>query len=151
VSKIDVIVHPQSIIHSIVQFEDGSMKAQMGLPDMKLPIQYAMGFPLRIKNNFPRFDFLKYPQLTFEKPDLDTFTNLKLAFSDLNKGGNMPCVLNAAKEVAVQAFLEDKIGFLQMSDVVGNTIEKFSFIKSPDYQQYIDCDKEARILANQQL
>jgi 1-deoxy-D-xylulose-5-phosphate reductoisomerase len=151
VSKIDVIVHPQSIIHSIVQFEDGSMKAQMGLPDMKLPIQYAMGFPLRIKNNFPRFDFLKYPQLTFEKPDLDTFTNLKLAFSALNKGGNMPCVLNAANEVAVQAFLEDKIGFLQMSDVVGNTIEKFSFIKSPDYQQYIDCDKEARILANQQL
>ncbi len=151
VSKIDVIVHPQSIIHSIVQFEDGSMKAQMGLPDMKLPIQYAMGFPQRIKNNFPRFDFLNYPQLTFEKPDLDTFTNLKLAFNALNKGGNMPCVLNAANEVAVQAFLEDKIGFLQMSDVVGNTLEKFSFIKSPDYQQYIDCDKEARILANQQL
>lgn len=147
VSKIDVIVHPQSIIHSIVQFEDGSMKAQMGLPDMKLPIQYAMGFPQRIKNNFPRFDFLKYPQLTFEKPDLETFTNLRLAFSALNKGGNMPCVLNAANEVAVQAFLEDKIGFLQMSDVVGNTMEKFSFIKSPDYQQYIDCDKEARILA----
>jgi len=151
VSKIDVIVHPQSIIHSIVQFEDGSMKAQMGLPDMKLPIQYAMGFPQRIKNNFPRFDFFKYPQLTFEKPDLDTFTNLKLAFSALNKGGNMPCVLNAANEVAVQAFLEDKIGFLQMSDVVGNTMEKFSFIKNPDYQQYIDCDKEARILASQQL
>ncbi|MBA3681988.1 MAG: 1-deoxy-D-xylulose-5-phosphate reductoisomerase [Bacteroidetes bacterium] len=151
VSKIDVIVHPQSIIHSIVQFEDGSMKAQMGLPDMKLPIQYAMGFPHRIKNNFPRFDFLKYPQLTFEKPDLDTFTNLKLAFSALNKGGNMPCVLNAANEVAVQAFLEDKIGFLQMSDVVGNTMEKFSFIKNPDYQQYVDCDKEARILAHQQL
>lgn len=151
VSKIDVIVHPQSIIHSIVQFEDGSMKAQMGLPDMKLPIQYAMGFPQRIKNSFPRFDFLKYPQLTFEKPDLDTFTNLKLAFSALNKGGNMPCVLNAANEVAVQAFLEDKIGFLQMSDVVGNTMEKMSFIKNPDYLQYIDCDKEARILANQQL
>lgn len=151
VSKIDVIVHPQSIVHSIVQFEDGSMKAQMGLPDMKLPIQYAMGFPHRIKNNFPRFDFLNYPQLTFEKPDLDTFTNLKLAFNALNKGGNMPCVLNAANEVAVQAFLEDKIGFLQMSDVVGNTMEKFSFIKTPDYQQYIDCDKEARILANQQL
>jgi len=147
VSKIDVIVHPQSIIHSIVQFEDGSMKAQMGLPDMKLPIQYAMGFPQRIKNNFPRFDFLKYPQLTFEKPDLDTFTNLKLAFKALEKGGNMPCVLNAANEVAVQAFLEDKIGFLQMSDVVGNTLEKASFIKNPDYQQYVDCDKEARILA----
>lgn len=149
VSKIDVIIHPQSIIHSIAQFEDGSMKAQMGLPDMKLPIQYAMGFPQRIKNNFPRFNFLNYPQLTFEKPDLDTFTNLKLAFSALNKGGNMPCVLNAANEVAVQAFLGDKIGFLQMSDVVGNTLEKFSFIKSPNYQQYIDCDKEARILALQ--
>ncbi|MBA2612407.1 MAG: 1-deoxy-D-xylulose-5-phosphate reductoisomerase [Bacteroidetes bacterium] len=147
VEKIDVIVHPQSIIHSIVQFEDGSMKAQMGLPDMKLPIQYAMGFPLRIKNKFPRFDFLNYPQLTFEKPDLDTFTNLKLAFSALNKGGNMPCVLNAANEVAVQAFLEDKIGFLQMSEIVGNTLEKVSFIKTPDYSQYIDCDKEARTIA----
>ncbi|MEI8136973.1 MAG: 1-deoxy-D-xylulose-5-phosphate reductoisomerase, partial [Bacteroidota bacterium] len=150
-SKIDVIVHPQSIIHSIVQFEDGSMKAQMGLPDMKLPIQYAIGFPNRIKNTFPRFDFLKYPQLTFEKPDLDTFTNLKLAFSALNKGGNMPCVLNAANEVAVQAFLEDKIGFLQMSDVVGNTLEKFTFIKSPTFHDYIDCDREARFLANQQF
>ncbi len=150
-SKIDVIVHPQSIIHSIVQFEDGSMKAQMGLPDMKLPIQYAIGFPHRIKNKFPRFDFLSYPQLTFEKPDLDTFTNLKLAFSAMEKGGNMPCVLNAANEVAVQAFLEDKIGFLQMSDVVGNTMEKCQYIKNPDYQQYIDCDKEARLLANQQL
>ena len=150
-SKIDVIVHPQSIIHSLVQFEDGSLKAQMGLPDMKLPIQYAMGFPNRIKNTFPRFDFLNYPQLTFEKPDLETFINLKLAFSALNKGGNMPCVLNAANEVAVQAFLEDKIGFLQMSDVVGNTLEKFTFIKSPTYQDYIDCDKEARILAQQQF
>lgn len=150
-AKIDVIVHPQSIIHSIVQFEDGSMKAQMGLPDMKLPIQYAIGFPHRIKNKFPRFDFLNYPQLTFEKPDLDTFTNLKLAFSAMEKGGNMPCVLNAANEVAVQAFLEDKIGFLQMSDVVGNTMEKCQYIKNPDYQQYIDCDKEARLLANQQL
>lgn len=146
-AKIDVIVHPQSIIHSIVQFEDGSMKAQMGLPDMKLPIQYAIGFPHRIKNKFPRFDFLNYPQLTFEKPDLDTFTNLKLAFNAMEKGGNMPCVLNAANEVAVQAFLEDKIGFLQMSDVVGNTMEKCQYIKKPDYQQYIDCDKEARELA----
>lgn len=150
-SKIDVIVHPQSIIHSIVQFEDGSMKAQMGLPDMKLPIQYAIGFPNRIKNTFPRFDFLNYPQLTFEKPDLDTFTNLKLAFAAMEKGGNMPAVLNAANEVAVQAFLEDKIGFLQMSDVVGNTMEKITFIKSPTYEDYIACDKEARILAKQQF
>jgi 1-deoxy-D-xylulose-5-phosphate reductoisomerase len=150
-SKIDVIVHPQSIIHSIVQFEDGSMKAQMGLPDMKLPIQYAIGFPNRIKNTFPRFDFLNYPQLTFEKPDLDTFTNLKLAFSAMEKGGNMPAVLNAANEVAVQAFLEDKIGFLQMSDVVGNTMEKITFMKIPTYEDYIACDKEARILAKQQF
>ena len=150
-SKIDVIVHPQSIIHSIVQFEDGSMKAQMGLPDMKLPIQYAIGFPNRIKNTFPRFDFLNYPQLTFEKPDMDTFTNLKLAFSAMEKGGNMPAVLNAANEVAVQAFLEDKIGFLQMSDVVGNTMEKITFMKSPTYEDYIACDKEARVLAKQQF
>lgn len=148
--QIDVIVHPQSIVHSIVQFEDGSMKAQMGLPDMKLPIQYALAYPHRIKNNFPRFDFLNYPNLTFEKPDLETFTNLKLAFYSMNKGGNMPCILNAANEVAVQAFLDDKIGFMQMSDVVGNTLEKLSFIKSPDYQQYVDCDKEARIIAHQQ-
>ncbi|MDO8998608.1 MAG: 1-deoxy-D-xylulose-5-phosphate reductoisomerase [Bacteroidota bacterium] len=150
-SKIDVIVHPQSIIHSIVQFEDGSMKAQMGLPDMKLPIQYAIGFPNRIKNTFPRFDFLNYPELSFEKPDLETFTNLKLAFSALNKGGNMPCVLNAANEVVVKAFLEDKIGFLQMSDIIGNTLEKSSYIKSPTYQDYIDCDREARVLANELL
>lgn len=150
-SKIDVIVHPQSIIHSIVQFEDGSMKAQMGLPDMKLPIQYAIGFPNRIKNTFPRFDFLNYPQLTFEKPDLDTFTNLKLAFAAMEKGGNMPAVLNAANEVAVQAFLEDKIGFLQMSDVVGNTMEKINFLKCPTYQDYIACDKEARVLAKLQF
>lgn len=145
--QIDVIVHPQSIVHSIVQFEDGSMKAQMGLPDMKLPIQYALAYPHRIKNNFPRFDFLNYPNLSFEKPDLETFTNLKLAFHSMNKGGNMPCVLNAANEVAVQAFLEDKIGFLQMSDVVGNTLEKITFIKSPDYLQYVACDKEAREVA----
>jgi len=149
--QIDVIVHPQSIIHSIVQFEDGSMKAQMGLPDMKLPIQYALAYPQRIKNNFPRFDFLNYPNLTFEKPDLDTFTNLKLAFYSMNKGGNMPCVLNAANEVAVQAFLEDKIGFLQMSDVVGNTLEKVKYIPSPDYTQYVECDREARSIALKQI
>jgi len=149
--QIDVIVHPQSIVHSMVQFEDGSMKAQMGLPDMKLPIQYAMAYPQRIKNNFPRFDFLNYPELTFEKPDLETFVNLKLAYSAMNKGGNMPCTLNAANEVAVNAFLEGKIGFLQMSDVVGNTLEKIKFFPSPDYAQYIECDQEARIIAMQQL
>ena len=150
-SQIDVIVHPQSIIHSIVQFEDGSMKAQMGLPDMKLPIQYAMGYPQRIKNNFKRFDFFNYPQLSFEKPDLETFANLKLAYKALEKGGNMPCVLNAANEIAVQAFLEDKIGFLNMSDLVSNTLEKISYIKNPSYQQYIECDNEARIIAGEFL
>lgn len=147
--QIDVIVHPQSIVHSLVQFEDGSLKAQMGLPDMKLPIQYAMAYPQRIKNNFPRFNFMDYPHLTFEKPDLDTFANLKLAFDAMHKGGNMPCVLNAANEVAVQAFLQDKIGFLQMSDVVGSTLEKISFIKTPAYADYMDCDKEARHIALQ--
>ncbi len=149
--QIDVIVHPQSIIHSMVQFEDGSIKAQMGLPDMKLPIQYALGYPQRIKNNFPRFDFLNYPEFTFEKPDLETFTNLKLAFSALNKGGNMPCVLNAANEIAVEAFLQDKISFLKMSDVVANTLEKMPFIKSPNYSEYVQCDKEAREIALQQF
>ncbi|MBA3663737.1 MAG: 1-deoxy-D-xylulose-5-phosphate reductoisomerase [Bacteroidetes bacterium] len=150
-SQIDVIVHPQSIVHSIVQFEDGSMKAQMGLPDMKLPIQYALAYPNRIKNTFPRFDFINYPNLSFEKPDLDTFTNLKLAFDSMHKGGNMPCILNAANEIAVQAFLEDKIGFLQMSDVVGSTMEKMTFIKSPDYNQYVECDQEARRIARMQF
>jgi 1-deoxy-D-xylulose-5-phosphate reductoisomerase len=145
--QIDVIVHPQSIIHSIVQFEDGSMKAQMGLPDMKLPIQYAFSYPQRIKNNFLRFNFPDYPALTFEKPDLDTFVNLKLAFDSLKKGGNMPCTLNAANEVAVKAFLEDKIGFLQMSEVVGNTMGKMNFIESPSYEQYIECDQRAREIA----
>ncbi len=145
--QIDVIVHPQSIVHSLVQFEDGSLKAQLGLPDMKLPIQYAMGFPTRIKNNFTRFNFLDYPNLSFEKPDLETFTNLQLAYNALQLGGNMPCVLNAANEVAVQAFLEDKISFLQMSDVVADTLQKIPFIKSPTYQQYVECDAEARRVA----
>lgn len=149
--QIDVIVHPQSIVHSIVQFEDGSMKAQMGLPDMKLPIQYAMAYPQRVKNNFKRFDFLNYPSLTFEKPDLDTFVNLSLAFDALKKGGNMPCILNAANEIAVQAFLEDKVGFLDMSRVIEKTMEKVAFIKAPSYAQYIDSDKEARIIALEQL
>jgi 1-deoxy-D-xylulose-5-phosphate reductoisomerase len=146
-NQIDVIVHPQSIIHSLVQFEDGSIKAQLGLPDMKLPIQYAMGYPKRVKNNFTRFDFLNYPQLTFEKPDLNSFPNLSLAYAALNKGGNMPCVLNAANEIAVQAFLEDKIGFLQMSEVVHNALEKMPYIKTPTLEDYIVCDKETRIVA----
>lgn len=147
--QIDVIVHPQSIVHSLAQFEDGSMKAQMGLPDMKLPIQYAFSYPLRIKNNFPRFNFLDYPQLTFEKADVETFTNLALAYNALKQGGNIPCILNAANEVAVFAFLNDKIKFLQMADLVQNTIAKSTFKTNLSHQEYIDTDKESRRLATE--
>ena len=149
--QIDVIVHPQSIIHSIVQFTDGSMKAQMGLPDMKLPIQYAMGYPKRIKSDFPRFNFLNYPQLTFEQADTKTFRNLALAFEAMNKGGNSPCVLNAANEIAVEAFLKDKIGFLEMSDVVEKCLETIAFIKKPSYADYVETDTETRRLAVKQF
>lgn len=147
--QIDVIVHPQSIIHSIVQFTDGSMKAQMGLPDMKLPIQYAFTYPNRIKSNFPRFDFFNYPQLTFEKPDTKTFSNLALAYEAMEKGGNMPCVLNAANEIVVQAFLEDKIGFLKMSDVIAEAMQRMPMIQKPSIEDYIQCDKETRLLTNE--
>lgn len=149
VDKIDVIVHPQSIVHSIVQFEDGSMKAQMGLPDMKLPIQYAMAYPKRLTNNFPRFNFLDYPNLNFEKPDMETFANLGLAFQALKTGGNMPCVLNAANEIAVEAFLHDKIGFLQMSDLIEKTMQKANFVVHPSYEDYILTDAEARQIARE--
>jgi len=144
--QIDVIVHPQSIIHSIVQFEDGSMKAQMGLPDMKLPIQFAIGYPNRLKSDFPRFNFLDYPQLTFEQPDKDTFRNLALAFEALEHGGNKPCVLNAANEIVVDAFLKDKIGFLEMSDIIEQSMAKVSFIKKPNYDDYVATDEETRRL-----
>ena len=127
-NQIEVIVHPQSILHSIVQFEDGSMKAQMGLPDMKLPIQYALGFPHRIPSSFPRFDFADYAQLTFEAPDTETFRNLSLAYKAMQKGGNMPCILNAANEVVVDAFLKDKVGFLEMPDVIESCMEKSTFV-----------------------
>lgn len=147
--QIDVIVHPQSIVHSIVQFTDGSMKAQMGLPDMKLPIQYAFTYPERIKTNFPRFDFFNYPQLTFEKPDTETFSNLALAYKAMEKGGNMPCVLNAANEIVVQAFLEDKISFLKMSDIIADALDKMPMIKSPGIEDYIQCDKETRLLTTE--
>lgn len=145
--QIDVIVHPQSIIHSIVQFNDGSMKAQMGLPDMKLPIQYALAYPHRIDADFPRFDFLNYPNLTFEKPDLETFRNLELAYEAMNKGGNMPCILNAANEVVVAAFLRDQIGFLEMSDVIAECMQKVAFMSQPSYDDYVVTDKETRIFA----
>ncbi len=147
--QIDVIVHPQSIIHSIVQFEDGSMKAQMGLPDMKLPIQYALGYPQRIKSNFPRFDFMDYPSLTFEKPDVETFRNLSLAYKAMSKGGNMACVLNAANEVVVGAFLKDKIGFLEMSDVIENCMEKSTFVAAPTYDDFVSTNEQSRMLANE--
>lgn len=147
VSQIEVVVHPQSIIHSLVQFKDGSLKAQMGLPDMKLPIQYALAHPERIGNNFKRFRFLDYPQLTFEQPDLETFRNLQLAFDALNTGGNMPCIVNAANEIAVAGFLENNIGFLAMSDMIANCMQKISFIERPSLEDYLATDKETRILA----
>lgn len=146
-NQIDVIVHPQSIVHSIVQFTDGSMKAQMGLPDMKLPIQYALAYPHRIVSSFPRFNFLDYPSLTFEQADTKTFRNLGLAFKALDKGGNMACILNAANEIAVDAFLEDKIGFLAMSDLLENCMEKITYIANPNYEDYVNSDEETRIFA----
>ncbi len=145
--QIQVVVHPQSIIHSMVQFEDGSIKAQMGLPDMKLPIQYAMAFPQRIQNNFPRYDFKKVNTLTFEDPDLKTFRNLALAMDALNKGGNLPCVMNAANELAVYAFLRNRIGFLDMTDVIERTMEKIPFLQNPTLEEYYDSDGEARSYA----
>ncbi len=149
--QIDVVVHPQSIVHSLVQFEDGSIKAQLGLPDMKLPIQYALGFPRRIKSDFPRFDFINYPNLTFEKPDLETFRNLGLAFEALKKGGNMPCILNAANEIAVDAFLKDKIGFLEMSDVIEYCMQTINFIEKPSLEDYIETDKSTRQAASNKI
>lgn len=145
--QIDVIVHPQSIIHSMVQFEDGSIKAQMGLPDMKLPIQYALGFPERLKSTYPRFDFLAYPSLTFEKPDLDTFLNLSLAYEALRKGGNMACILNAANEIAVEKFLHDEITFLEMPDLIAECMAKIPYIAIPALDDYIQSDTETRALA----
>jgi len=149
--QIDVVVHPQSIIHSAVQFEDGSIKAQLGIPDMKLPIQYALGFPNRLKNNFKRFSFFDYPNLTFEKADEKTFRNLSLAFRAMSKGGNSACILNAANEIAVEAFLNDKIGFLNMSDLIDNCLEKITFVKSPTIEDYIETDQQTRLLANKLL
>lgn len=145
--QIQVVVHPQSIIHSMVQFEDGSIKAQMGLPDMKLPIQYAMAFPQRIPNNFPRLDFKKFNNLTFEEPDLRTFRNLALAIEALDKGGNLPAVMNAANEVAVYAFLRNRVNFLDMTDVIERTMQKITFVKNPTLEEYFESDGEARTYA----
>lgn len=147
--QIDVIVHPQSIIHSIIQTTDGSMKAQMGLPDMKLPIQYALSYPHRLTNDFPRFNFLNYPQLTFEAPDFDTFENLGLAFDALRKGGNMPCILNASNEIAVESFLAKQISFLDMPALIARCMQDVPFISKPSLSDYFDTDTTTRALARE--
>ena len=150
-SKIEVVVHPQSIIHSMVQFEDSSMKAQLGMPDMRVPIQFAMSYPDRIKSDFPRFNFEDYPALTFEQPDVETFRNLSLAYSAMEDGGNKPCILNAANEIAVDAFLKDKIGFLEISDIIESSLEKVSYIRTPELKDLVETDKETRIRALEEI
>ena len=150
-SQIEVIVHPQSIVHSLVQFEDGSIKAQMGLPDMKLPIQYALNYPQRLKSNFPRFNFMDYPTLTFEKPDLETFRNLAIAYEALEKGGNAACIVNAANEIAVDAFLHDKIGFLDISDVIVESLAKIEFVGNPSIEDYVQTNETTRRFASEMI
>lgn len=145
--QIEVLVHPQSAIHSMVQFEDGSIKAQIGLPDMKLPIQYALAFPTRIFNDYPRFSFKKYSSFTFEEPDIKTFRNLALAMEALEKGGNLPCIMNAANEIAVYAFLKNRLGFLEMTDVIEKVMAEINFIEHPTLEDYFDSDADARTLA----
>lgn len=151
ISQIDVVVHPQSVIHSMVQFEDGSIKAQMGIPDMKLPIQVALAFPERIKNSFKRFDFTQYPELTFEKPNLEVFVNLSLAYKALEEGGGLPTVLNAANEIVVAAFLKEEISFLAMSDIIGNTLAKTSNIRKPELEDLFDIDQRSRAMAKEMV
>ena len=150
-AQIDVVVHPQSIVHSLVQFEDGSLKAQMGLPDMRLPIQFALGYPDRLRSDFPRFNFMDYPSLTFEQPDMETFRNLQLAFDALDRGGNASCIINAANEVAVDAFLNDQIGFLEISDVIESCLSAATFVKNPAYDDYVASDAETRRLAGERI
>ncbi len=145
--QVQVMVHPQSVIHSMVQFEDGAVIAQLGIPDMKLPIAYAFSFPTRMRSMAPRLDFNQYSTLTFEEPDMERFRNLAFAFEAARQGGNMPCILNAANEMVVAAFLQDRIGFLQMSDVIERTMRKASFIANPSYEDYVATDTEARRLA----
>ncbi|MEQ9216742.1 MAG: 1-deoxy-D-xylulose-5-phosphate reductoisomerase [Cyclobacteriaceae bacterium] len=147
--QIEVVVHPQSIIHSMVQFQDGSIKAQMGLPDMKLPIQYAFGFPKRLPNDYPRFDFTAFPQLTFEQPDTETFRNLRLAYYAIERGGNHPCILNAANEIAVSEFLADRIGFLQISDVIEECLVRVDYIRDPILEDFIETDQLTRVKAKE--
>ena len=149
--EIEVVVHPQSIIHSMVQFTDGSIKAQMGLPDMRLPIQYAFSYPHRFESDFERFDFLKHSSLTFELPDTKIFRNLALSYEALRKGGNWPCILNAANEIAVEAFLKEKIGFLQIPDVIEETLNRSTHIKAPELEDYFNSDLQARRVAQEQI
>lgn len=148
-SQVEVVVHPQSIIHSMVQFEDSSVIAQLGLPDMRLPIQYALSYPDRLKSNFKRLDFFKLQTMTFEKPDTDRFRNLEFAFEAIRTKGNMPCILNAANEIVVASFLRDEIGFLQMSDIIELTMQKTTFVKEPTYEDYVRTDIEARCIARE--
>ena len=145
--QIQVVVHPQSIVHSAVQFADGAVKAQLGVPDMRVPIQYAFSYPLRLQSSFERLDLFRVGTLTFEEPDTRRFRNLALAYEALHEGGNMPCIVNAANEIVNRAFLEDRIGFLQMSDVIANTMRKTSFVKEPTYEDYLQTDAEARRIA----
>jgi len=149
--QIQVIVHPQSIIHSVVEFEDGSLKAQMGLPDMQLPIQYALGYPNRLKSSQPKFNFLEHDNLTFESPDSKTFRNLALAYEAIHQGGNIPCIMNAANEVVVQAFLEDKISFLGMTDVIERCMQKVDFIEKPNIEDFEQTDSKTRSIAQEML
>ena len=149
--KIEVVIHPQSIVHSMVQFTDGSMKAQMGLPDMKLPIQYALSWPERLESNFPRFNFSDFPALTFEEADTKKFRNLALSFEAMKKGGNWPCAMNAANEVAVEAFLTGKIGFMNMPDIIEKTMNRCSFIPNPELEDYINSDRESRLFAESMI
>ena len=149
--QIEVVVHPQSIVHSLVQFEDGSIKAQLGLPDMRIPIQFALSYPDRLKSNFERFNFANYPQLTFEQPDVKTFRNLQLAYDALATGGNAPCILNAANEIAVAAFLNRQIGFLEMSDLIEETLNQATFLAQPQLEDYIESDRQARELSENLL
>ncbi|NWJ52023.1 MAG: 1-deoxy-D-xylulose-5-phosphate reductoisomerase, partial [Bacteroidetes bacterium] len=147
--QIKVVIHPESIIHSLVQFEDGSMKAQMGLPDMRLPIQYALTYPNRFKSDLPRFNFADYTKLTFEEPDLETFRSLALAYEALKVGGNMPCILNAANEIVVHSFLKDRIRFTEIPDIIEKMMQKISFIPNPTYDDYVKTDHETRKLTHE--
>jgi 1-deoxy-D-xylulose-5-phosphate reductoisomerase len=147
--QVQVVVHPQSVIHSMVQFCDGSVKAQLGLPDMRLPIQYALSWPRRLESSFPRLNFADFNTLTFEDPDMGKFPCLSLAYEAIRKGGNMPCIMNAANEVVVDAFLKDRIGFLRMSDVIGKTMQKAGYIARPGYDDYVQTDAEARSIAKE--